>query len=212
MWKQLYDSPWWLPILPTVATILLLVVVAVRREVLPTRARAFAVCFGVAIAVDAWCAGAWSPLRGAAATASSVLFVWLGDFRYFFAQRLLAGERARSAAQGAAALAWMVPIACQLVVRLPFPHAPPRVLFLVYELGLLAVVSWDARRSGRSPELARFELVQYAAWALADVLLLSGFEPAYALRVVANLVYYVAFVPFATVLLARAPSAREATA
>ncbi|MEJ7733130.1 MAG: hypothetical protein WKG00_28530 [Polyangiaceae bacterium] len=44
--------------------------------------------------------------------------------------------------------------------------------------------------------VASYEIVQYALWAMADVLILSGVEVAYLLRLVPNSLYYAFFLPF----------------
>ena len=47
-----------------------------------------------------------------------------------------------------------------------------------------------------------FELVQYGTWIAADVGLMTlGSDGFYLVRILANLLYYVAFVPFMTKLL-----------
>jgi hypothetical protein len=44
--------------------------------------------------------------------------------------------------------------------------------------------------------VASFEIVQYALWALADVLILSGMSWGFLLRIVPNSLYYAFFLPF----------------
>lgn len=44
--------------------------------------------------------------------------------------------------------------------------------------------------------LLTFELAQYGLWVLSDVLILGGFEPGHALRIVPNSMYYAFFLPF----------------
>ena len=45
-------------------------------------------------------------------------------------------------------------------------------------------------------DLTHFEMAQYVAWASADVVILSGVDVGYGMRLVPNLMYYAAFVPF----------------
>ena len=98
--------------------------------------------------------------------------------------------------------------------RAPRPHArsfrssrsssPPaiapgaaRVLFLVYELAFcaltLALLRWhpNARALPWVRSVSRFVLLYYGLWAAADALLLAtGSDLGYALRVIPNLLYY----------------------
>lgn len=207
MWQTLYDSPLWLPILPTLAACGMLL--ASARGAFETRsARHVAVTFALLAAVDAWLNGPWTPLPATSpwASASAVAGVILGDLRYFLIVRL--GRMAfRAALLRALGLALLVPVLSQLVVRVPFPDLTPRVLFLIYELALLVLLVVEhLRRTPRdhtSRALLRFELAQYGLWVLADVLLLAHVEAGYGLRVLPNLLYYVAFAPFAAHVLAR---------
>lgn len=211
MWQALYDSPFWLPILPSLIALGVLGLVASRALERSRVLGAFVIGTALLAAADGWLGGPWSPLpaEGALTTASVVFFVVAGDLRYFLATRL-GVLRPRAALLRATALAFVIPIASQLGIRVPFPAASPRVLFLTYELGLLVVILADSLRAPRdaaSRALRRFELVQYALWASADVLLLSGIEVGYALRIVPNVLYYAAFVPFAAhVLQSRFPA------
>lgn len=196
MWQALYESSFWLPILPSLTALAWVVMTSLRPP------RRIAYVFGgvtlLAIVLDAWLNGAWSPLAGGAATAAGVTFVILGDARYFLAQRLACGMPWRRAALHALALALVVPLASQLAVRVPFPDVSSRVLFLIYEAMALVWIALDAWRHREHPRaLVAFELTQYALWILADVLLLASCEWAYALRIVPNVMYYCAFVPFA---------------
>lgn len=201
MWKTLYDSPLWLPILPTCVAIGVLVATALGVFGRSRLVRGYVLVAALVAAADAWLGGPWSPLpaTGALSTASVVLFVIAGDLRYFLASRLGAVPL-RRALLCATALAFVVPVASQLGVRVPFPHAPERVLFLAYEVGLLALVVVELRRTTRdaaSRALFWFELLQYALWIAADVVLLAQLEVGHALRIVPNVLYYCAFVPYA---------------
>ena len=53
--------------------------------------------------------------------------------------------------------------------------------------------------------LSSFVTVQYLLWASADVMILSGLDMGYALRLVANTLYYAAFVPFAWLMAPKNP-------
>lgn len=208
MYKALYDSPLWLPILPCAVALAMLLHAALRMSGQNRTVRAYAVFFAVMAAADGWLGGAWTPLpaAGALTTTSVVFFVILGDFRYFLATRL-GVLTLRVALVRALLLAFLVPVATQLLVRVPFPNLGPNALFLAYELTFLAVIVADhvrAPRTAQSRALLRFECVQYALWATADVLILSDVTPGYLLRIVPNVMYYAAFVPFAVRVLQRA--------
>ncbi len=212
--KAVYESHWHNPILFLVAGVAFLVVLARQLPFF----RAFALLFTVEIMADALLTGGWSPLGPGHATAASafaVVFVVLGDWRYFLLLERHAWRVPARLPLGLASLltSLVVPLASMAIVRLGPPswQASSRTLFLAYEL-LFAVLAgflrlrlrawaWPRLDPALRPwvvALTDFELVQYAGWALADVLLLFGFEGAgYALRLVPNIMYYALFVPFA---------------
>jgi hypothetical protein len=205
MFRSVYESPLYDPLSFWIASAALVLLIARRLSFL----YAYLVVFAFEIVADATLTGAWSPVpTGSAwATAISVAFVVLGDARYFI---VLA--RARWAAPSARAwlaafgLATVVPIASYLA-RLAYPacFANPRVTFLLYELIFVAFAgalrAWLPRQV---PEATRrwalrateFELAQYALWALADVLILLGYDAGFAVRLVPNTMYYVLYLPF----------------
>jgi hypothetical protein len=209
LFASLYDSPLHVPVIPWIVAALALAWALRSRGFL----RAFTVLFALEIAADAWLTGAWTPLPAdsAAATVAGVVFVVLGDLRYF-----LLVERARRGALGGAglgaavALSLVVPIATQVLrAALPGAFAELRRTFLLYELlffafaGALALFRRvppgrpdGARRLAQ--RLLAFELLQYALWATADVVLIgSGADAGFLLRMVPNLMYYACFLPFA---------------
>jgi hypothetical protein len=160
----------------------------------------------VALSVaDAWLTAqhvyGLGPLPAALADAVPLGFVLAGDYRYLL---LLAAARpggeltldARSALS-AAALTLVVPLLSQLVVSaLPEAQSGARVLFLVYELAfaalVLALMRWHPSRAvAWTRPVSRFVLLYYALWASADaVLLVTGADAGFALRVLPNLLYY----------------------
>jgi hypothetical protein len=201
MFRHLYDNPLLVTALPCVVALVVLVAAQWRRGF----ARGFGTVFAVGIAADAWLNGAWSPIPAATAlaTAVEVFFVIFGDFRYFVVlEHALEGKLALVRAAG---WAFIVPVTTQLV-RWAAPRMAhdDRSTYLLYELlfvGLAAGI-WLLRlpRGSAAARLARratvFEIVQYAIWAGADVgLMKTGHDAFYAVRIVANLMYYVAFVP-----------------
>ena len=209
MFHHLYDNPLLATMLP--CGVALLVVLAAQWQ--RGFARGFGTVFAIGIAADAWLNGAWTPVRSgtAMATAVGVFFVIFGDFRYFVL--LEHGLQEKTGLLRAAAWAFVVPVTAQLV-RWQFPRVgnDERSTFLLYELLMLVVVgvTWLLRLpygTARARLLRRataFEFVQYAVWAGADIgLMKSGQDWFYGMRLVANLMYYVAFVPVMLWLLAK---------
>jgi hypothetical protein len=208
MFRTLYESTWLHPVLFWVAGVALVLSVARRLPFLP----GFLVAFGVEILADATLTSAWSPIpQGSGwATVAAILFVVLGDARYF-----VLVERARDGRVGATQLARalgfavIVPIASfvpQAVAPQLFTNA--RVTFLTYEAMFLALALafrvWLPGRlaTASAPDrtwalrLTELEIAQYGTWVLADVLILAGHDVGFAVRIVPNTLYYVLFLPF----------------
>lgn len=167
-----------------------------------------------------------SPLVAAAglATPVAIAFVILGDYRYFLLVERYAtieGEPSKAALAGLGpARAWLValgfalgvPIASTLVHTVAFPEhfTDPRRTFLLYEAMFLALalalrfVVLPKRLARASEPIRRwllgvtsFVAVQYALWAAADVVILAtGGDGGFLLRVVPNVLYYAVFLPF----------------
>ena len=141
-------------------------------------------------------------LTGGAASAVPLFFVLAGDFRYLL---LLGAADPRGAIQlsarrilAAAGLTGIVPLFAQAAVGvLPETQAGPRVLFLVYEVAFMLLTAglmrWHpgARSVPWLAPVSRFVLLYYGLWAVADaILLLTGSDFGFLLRVVPNLLYY----------------------
>jgi hypothetical protein len=221
IFERMYASPLHDPLFFWLVAIVFVFVLASRLPFLA----GFLVVFTFEIVADALATGALSPIpKGASwGTPVAVAFVILGDFRYFLLVERYRGEgRSRAAVFGeAAAWAFVVPVvsfALRNVV--PSLAAPVRVTFLTYELLFLGLalalrfVVLPRRAAGASPEVRRwlfevtvFEISQYALWATADVLILSGLSGGFLLRLVPNAMYYAFFLPF---VLLRAPAALRA--
>jgi hypothetical protein len=98
----------------------------------------------------------------------------------------------------AAWLMGIVPLGSQLVTSLlPESWGTPRVLYLIYELAFfsltLCLLRWlpNLRANPWLRAVSRFVLVYYGLWAAADAILLaSGADIGFLLRVVPNLLYY----------------------
>jgi hypothetical protein len=181
--------------------------------------RAYTTIFAVAIALDALLNGPLSPLPKGSAweTAAGIVFVIVGDLRYFVAvERCARGRLDRRALANAVGLSLVVPAASE-VLRRVLGSVDIRATYLGYELMFLALAIalrtavLPRRLAGvNDPErsvavsLTAYEIVQYALWAGADIVILAtrsdlGFAP----RLAANLMYYAFFVPFAFARLKR---------
>jgi hypothetical protein len=206
--QAIYDSPWHSPALAWLLGLLLLAAVARRVGFL----LGFTILFAFEIMADALVTGGWSPLPPGSRWAQplAITFVILGDSRYFLLlERYVRGSLARAALP---AIAWsfVVPLTSQAMTRAA-PHAfvDTRMVFLGYELAFaaLALVLRFAvlpRRLAGTPAPIRrwllgattFQIVQYALWALADVVITSGHEAGFLLRLIPNTMYYGLFLPF----------------
>jgi hypothetical protein len=134
------------------------------------------------------------------ASAVPLFFVLAGDFRALLLWdnttrdgMIAVSPRGLARAVG---LTLIVPLFAQLVAPLIAP-GNSRVLFLVYELAFcaltLALLRWHphARELPWVRAVSRFVLLYYTLWAAADALLLAtGSDLGYALRVIPNLLYY----------------------
>jgi hypothetical protein len=143
-----------------------------------------------------------------------LVFVWLGDFRVFalvlgvMARR---GERRRALVRAAGAT-FIIPIFAGITnsaLHAIWPSLPGNTLWLVYELGFLAVAIYLGRvflarhvDAGPTRDYLRtmvgFSAAYYALWASADIVILGfGSDAGWALRVIPNQLYYGAWVVFA---------------
>lgn len=220
MWKQFYDSGWHHP---GFAFLLCAIAVPVILKRVPkSPLRTLLLVFTGTTALDAFLGGAWSPLPQGTNLAQnvSIACVIAGDFRLF---ALLEGFRRETkwlpALVRAAVLSFIVPVAQALeITSAPELFGDQRRIYLVYELFFVALATGllvlrYPSRAAKSPalgwyatQLLVFFLVQYGLWVVSDVLILSGVEAAYGLRLVPNALYYGLFLAFAAW---RAP--REAT-
>lgn len=210
-WRGMNDSGWHHPGLAFVLCAGAAVVVLRRVPAGPLR-RAL-LLFTALTALDAWLTGALTPLPagGLLAQNVSIAFVILGDLRLFvLLERFRCDTRWVPAIARAVALSLVVPVAQALAIRAaPEAFTEQRRIYLVYELffvalGTLLLLLRYPSRSAKSPALAwystrllAFFLVQYALWVVSDVLILSGVEMGFALRLVPNALYYGLFLAFA---------------
>jgi len=212
--KAIYDSAWHHPLVAYAVGLALLLAIARRLPFLYGYLSVFLVC----ILADATCTGGWSPvpLDTPAYTAFSVIFIILGDLRYF-----LLGERVSRLDEPLARtllfsvpISFLIPVTTEIMRQtLPFMQNT-RVLYIVYEGAMVfLVLGLDRFRFGpraRDPELARYIhevsllfALGYLGWALSDVLILLGVEAGHLLRIVPNVTYYGAFL---VLVFARAPA------
>lgn len=224
--QSVYESPWHHPgllaslglVALTLAGAELLRAGPEGRARSPFRALWLAV-FAPLIVLDAWLTTSPSPLGPAAGRVAAMALVILGDARlYLLLERFSRDPHPRATRPPAPALASALALSfvASLAVaaaNLLFPavFAVTRYSFLLYELLSLAMLlalrfgllpsRLDAR--GASPAVRRWVLglagffaVQYALWATADVLILSGLGVGWYLRLVPNVMYYGLFVEF----------------
>jgi hypothetical protein len=203
MFESLYDSPLVATALPCVASIVVIVWAWRFGRV----ARAYATVFAIAIAADAYLNGPWTFVKSGTTAAGvvGVLFVVLGDFRYF----VVVEECMQNAWKLPRAALWalVTPVTAQIIRwRFPQIERDERSTFLVYELLFFllaaAIRIWRVPRAPLEKSARRatqFEIVMYATWIAADVgLMTSGRDVFYGVRLIGNLMYYVALVPFMT--------------
>lgn len=183
----------------------------------------FALVFQLLIVLDAYFTGAWAPLPPAhpLIVALAVLFVVVGDLRFFLILERLTDPLRRTGRALLRATAWASALAiASFAVSRALPALLPtkRELFLLFEslfVVLLVVLraAWLPRRVDRAaqPELYLYlhrllllELAQYALWAGCDVFVVLGLRQALLVRIVPNVLYYVVFVPAAFFLAPRA--------
>lgn len=203
--EAFYAGPVQHPLLLWAAAVLAFVSTR-RRKGLHASVRRYCAGLTALSLVDAWLTAnhvyGVGTLSGAAAGAVPLFFVLAGDFRFLLLLGAATPEgtlapTARRLGE-AAALTCIVPILSQLVAAaLPASASEPRVLFLVYELLFFALtaglMAWHpgARSVAWLAPVGRFVLLYYGLWAAADALLLaSGADLGFALRVVPNLLYY----------------------
>jgi hypothetical protein len=201
MFRSIYESTLYHPVLFWACGGALVLAIARRLPFL----YAYLVVFAVEILADATLTSAWSPLHGATATAIAILFVVLGDARFFVLALRARGAMSRRGWTAALGLSLVVPIA-SYAVKLALRPDDARVTFLVYE-AMFAAFACGLRPwiKAKTPEPAMrrwalratdFEIAQYATWALADVVIVSGHDAGFLLRLVPNTMYYVFYLPF----------------
>jgi hypothetical protein len=156
--------------------------------------------------LDAWLTSSHvygvGSLSGSASSFVPLFFVLAGDLRFLLLFGIATATGAIALRGGAlaaaAALTLLVPLLTQLILsQLPESMSGARILFFVYEVlfvGLTLALLRLHPRVGEVPWLTpvcRFVLIYYGLWASADAILLAtGSDLGFALRVVPNLLYY----------------------
>ncbi len=159
--------------------------------------------FGLS-AADAWLTSAFvygiGSLSEPASRFVQLGFVLAGDFRFlllvFIATPEGALEPTRRRVSAALGLTLVVPILTQLVMW-GLGESEPRAMFFIYELAFFALTVAllyrhpRVRSAGWLRPICRFVLLYYGLWAAADAILLAtGSDLGFALRVVPNALYY----------------------
>lgn len=211
--KSIYDSAWHHPFVAYVVGLVFLLVVA-RRVAVTRRAPflyAYLLVFTVEILADACATGAWSPvpMDTPAYTFFSVLFIVLGDFRYFFLVERVTrlDTRVERPLLFAMCVSVVVPLVTGVMTKLIPAMQDMRVLYMVYEPALgLIVLGLDRFRYAKSDAPADIRLfvhrvsllfaTMYFGWAFCDLLIYNEIALGHVLRIVPNVVYYAAFLPF----------------
>jgi hypothetical protein len=181
--------------------------------------RRYALLFGVLTIADPICTGPLVralSLEGTAATAVMLAFVALGDFRVYLLLFALRDGAAPLAPAAWRALGWTLVVPCfawpaYRVLHAIAPQLPDETLWLLYEQAFAALALLlrhglvsDLRLANR-PALLRYlraalgyAAAYYGLWALSDALILAaGLDAGWALRALANQLYYALWLPFA---------------
>lgn len=204
--NPIYESAWHHPFVAYVCGALLTFALARRLSFL----HGYLLVFLVVILADATVTGAWSPVtRGTTAyTAFSVIFIVLGDLRYFVIAERWA-KPTRSVARVllvATAVSLIVPITTGVMTKFIPAMQDDRVLYIVYETAMVFLTLGFARLRMRGESIdaetarairvtAGFFATLYAGWSLCDVLILAGVEFGHIARIVPNVMYYGGFLP-----------------
>lgn len=205
--KAIYDSPWHHPFVAYVVGVALLFSLAHRLPFL----YAYLVLFTVTILADATATGGWSPvpIGTLAYTVFSVLFIVLGDLRYFVLVERAThpNDKLSRVMTWSVGVSLIMPIASGVLTRVVPAMQNDRVLYMVYE-AVMGCIVLGLDRFRYAPSSASAEIRQwvhrvsvlfatlYFGWAMSDLVILIGVDAGHLLRVVPNVLYYGAFLPF----------------
>ena len=212
--KALYDHAYHHPGVTYLVGLMLLFAIARQLPFL----YGYLVVFLLTILADATVTGAISPvpMDSNAYTVLSVVFIILGDFRYFLlAERVTRpGDSLSRTLLFSAPVTMIMPLSTGIMTRTLSFMADTRVLYIVYESAMVVLVlGLEYLRFGKRPvdsnvkrwvrEVSWLFAVLYFGWAFSDVLILMGIEVGHLLRIVPNVLYYGAFL---VVVFVRAPA------
>jgi hypothetical protein len=209
-YAEIYASPLQHPWLLWAAAISGLII-ALSRRGLSRDALWFCVAIASLSVIDAWLTASEvlgiGSLGSAGSTWIPLLFVLLGDFRYFFFVETARQDGTLRVTKKAfwIACGWtlIVPVASFVVSRLA-GWQEARMLFLVYEalfvvllLGLSSVyLAGHAKALRWTRRVSVLVFVYYGSWAAADALILfASADEGFLLRIVPNVLYYGGFAP-----------------
>jgi hypothetical protein len=176
----------------------------VTRIGLDVRVRRYGIALAGLSFTDAWLTShhvyGIGALSGTGADLVPLFFVLMGDLRFLLLVTIGApdGTLAPSARRLLAALGLtaIVPITTQVVMS-ALPEVQPRVMYAVYEVAFFALTAAilrlhpNLRANPWLRSVARFVMLYYGLWATADaVLLATGSDAGFLLRVLPNLLYY----------------------
>lgn len=207
---EFYDSFFQHPLLLWVAALGGLSL-ALSRPGLSDSARRFCIALTIVSLLDAWLTSndvfGVGVLTGAAASVVPLVFVLVGDLRYFLFIEAAQADGTLRADAGAIgrACAWtlVVPLTSQGLVH-ALGADEPRILFLVYEtlfvlLSIGIAVFYLPRRAHAldwTRRVTGFVILYYALWAVSDAIILStGADIGFLLRILPNALYYGGLVP-----------------
>ena len=188
--------------------------------------RRYALALGALSLLDAWLTAnhvysLGGPLPQALSSAVPLFFVLAGDLRFLLLVE--AGTRDGAFALSsrsllrALALMLIVPLFAQAVLSvIPAPWDSARMLFLVYEVAFVVLCATllrihpALRSTPWLRSLTAYVMLYYTLWASADlVILATGSDLGFGLRVLPNLLYYGGFIAAVAWL---APSRRQTEA
>jgi len=217
-WREIYQgdlqSLWALLLIPSAFLVYRAVIGRPRQD---SRESAFIASYSLAWTIETLLdpivggplarALGWSD--GIAGSLVMFSFVLLGDLRVFVLVFGLAGPGGLRRALGFSAI---VPLATAVIYGTAswlVPDLHGQVLWLIYEIGFVAMAVWLARVwlpreiAPDRPELCAmlrscvaYVAAYYTLWASCDVLILLGVDEGWALRMVPNQLYYALWVPF----------------
>jgi hypothetical protein len=205
--KAIYDSAWHHPFVAYLVGLWLLTRIVRQLPFL----YAYTVAFLVAILADATATGGWSPvpLGTPEYTVFSVVFVILGDLRYFvLAERVSHPDRSIGRVLAwASGVSMIMPVTSGVLTRVVPAMQNDRVLYLVYEAAMVCIVLGLDRFRYAAADVPsdvrawvhRVSLLfagLYFGWAACDVIILLEIDAGHVARIVPNVLYYGAFLPF----------------